>query len=127
MCLYHSACGTAAVGHLEMVTCPVRLPGVLGAAAGLLTPGQVFSCCPLSLLHRAPRVHGALLLGAAGGGGARLHCLLGLSRRRLLVRGRGVLLVGEPGADPRAQRAAPGPVHHHQPPLHGRAEELQIR
>nr|XP_042113321.1 gamma-aminobutyric acid receptor subunit delta isoform X3 [Ovis aries] len=44
----------------------------------------------------------------------------------LLIRGHRLLLVREPGADPRAGQAAAGPVHHHQLPLHHRANELQV-
>ncbi|KAI2514607.1 gamma-aminobutyric acid type A receptor subunit delta, partial [Homo sapiens] len=58
-------------------------------------------------------------------GRAGVHA--GPGELRLLIGGHRLLLVGEPGAHPRAGQAAAGAVHHHQLPLHHGADELQVR
>lgn len=84
-------------------------------APGPLAPGRVFPCCP------------RLCAGPRGWGAPGSAACLWAPCRRLLVRGHCLLLVGKPGADPRAGPAAAGAVHHYQLPLQHGADELQVR
>lgn len=112
--------GPARLGRLGMGTCTRPAPQAPPAAR---PPRPPWSWRPMW----APLGGQGLRLRAGWGGGLGLGSAAHVApHRRLLGRGHRVLLVGEPGADPRAGQAAARPVHHHQLPLHHRADELQV-